>query len=68
MATTHAGQMVEKYEELLLECAGVASTTIDGQQVQVTDLEAKLDHWKTRVAREAGTRPRCAQIDLTNFS
>lgn len=65
---THAEKMVARYEEILLECAGMSATTIDGQQVQLVDLEAKLDHWKARVARVAGTRPRCAQIDLTDFS
>ncbi len=59
-----AAQMVAKYEALLLANAGMTSVNVDGGQVAYADLEAKYSFWKSKLARENGSRPRAAQIKL----
>ena len=61
---TFAEQMVAKYEALLLKCAGLTSVNVDGITTSLANLEAKHAYWKTRVAREAGTRPLASTIRL----
>ena len=64
---TFAEQMVTKLEALLLENAGVQSVNVDGQAVTFTDLQRQYDYWKGKVARESGTRPRVASVNLGGF-
>ena len=64
MSTTFAEKMVARFEELLLESAGLKSVVIDGTQVSYEDLEAKYRYWKKKVAEEQGSAPLSAQIDL----
>lgn len=59
-------QMVEKYRELLLACAGLKSVTIDGQAVTYEQLEQQYAHWHKKLGRINGTRPRVASITLEN--
>jgi hypothetical protein len=40
---------------------------VDGQSVRYTDVEAKYRYWKREVAREKGTRPQAASINLGGF-
>jgi len=56
--------MVTKYQQLLLKAAGLVSTSVDGQQVSVADLETKLKYWEKEVARESGTKPRLSSIKM----
>ena len=64
---THAEEMVEKLEALLLANPGVQSMTIDGVTVAYADLSKQLRHWQSVVAREAGRRPSAATVDLGGF-
>ena len=65
---TFAETMLSKYETLLQTSAGLDTVSVDGQSVQyVKNLEAKLDYWGRRVAREKGTRPQAASINLGGF-
>ena len=61
---TFAEQMVTKYQNLLLECAGLTSANVDGQQVSLQDLEAKLDFWERKVAVEQGKSVRLRRFNL----
>ncbi|MCE9605076.1 MAG: hypothetical protein K8U03_09275 [Planctomycetia bacterium] len=61
---TFAENMVTKLEAVLLESAGLASTTIDGVTVALSDVEAKYEFWKAKVARENGRKPRVSTISL----
>jgi hypothetical protein len=61
---TFAEQMVARYEVLLLKCAGLTSIAVDGFSTSYADLEAKHRYWKTRVAREQGTRPVALSVNL----
>lgn len=61
---TFAEQMVAKYQEILLKCAGMTSANIDGRQVALSDLEQKLAYWEAKVAREQGGRPQITSIRL----
>jgi len=64
---TFAQQMVTKYEQLLLENAGLTVVNVDGQQVSYADLEAKYEHWRQRVLKEAGKRPAISRIRLDGY-
>lgn len=64
MPDTFAQQMLDKIEALLLANPGVQSITIEGESVSYADLVKQYDSWAARVARENGTKPRSAQIDL----
>jgi len=46
---------------------GLDSMTVDGQSVRYTDIEAKYRYCKREVAREKGTRPQAASINLGGF-
>jgi sulfur carrier protein ThiS len=46
---------------------GVQSVTVDGQTVTYDDLLKQYNFWKSRVARENGTRPRVGQIWLGGY-
>ena len=61
---TFAEGQVERLETLLASSVGVRSVSVDGVSVSYDDLMKQYDYWKARVAREAGTRPRIAQINL----
>ena len=63
---THAEQMVEKYEALLLANAGVQTVTVDGVTVSYADLEQRHRYWRKQVAREKGRRPTAASIKLSS--
>jgi hypothetical protein len=43
------------------------SLSVDGRSVTYADLMAQYDYWKSRVAREIGTRQRVLQVDLSGF-
>lgn len=64
---TFAESQVTRLETLLAANVGVKSITIAGESVTYDDLLRQYDFWKSRVAREQGTRPRAAQIDLGGF-
>jgi len=64
---TFAETMLAKYEALLQTAAGLDSVSVDGQSVQYTDIEAKYRYWKRAVAREKGTRPQAASINMGGF-
>lgn len=61
---TFAEDHVERLETLLAANVGVRSVSVDGVSVSYDDLLKQYDYWKSRVARESGTRPRIAQINL----
>jgi hypothetical protein len=61
---TFAEQMVAKLQATLLENPAADSVTVDGTTVSFADLVARLEHWESRVAREAGGRPSMMTIDL----
>lgn len=68
MADTFAQRMVAKYQQVLLDNPGAQSVTLpDGITVTYANLVRQLQYWERRVAREAGTRPRAAAVDLSNF-
>jgi len=64
---TFAETMLAKYETLLRTSAGLDSIAVDGQSVRYTDVEVKYRHWKREVAREKGTRPQAASINMGGF-
>ena len=64
---TFADTMLAKYETLLQTSAGLDTVSVDGQSVRYTDVEAKYRYWKREVARQAGTRPQAASINLGGF-
>jgi len=65
---TFAETMVAKYEALLATSAGLESVSVDGQSVQyVDDVKAELAYWRRCVAREKGTRPQAASINMGGF-
>jgi len=63
---TFAETMVTKLETLLTASVGLQSVNVDGRAVTYQQLRGEYDYWKSRVAREQGTRPRVAQVDLSN--
>ena len=76
--TTSAETQVAKCEALLATSAGLDSVMVDGQpvtatgravvgSVRYTDVEAKYRYWKREVARQAGTRPQAASINVGGF-
>jgi hypothetical protein len=64
---THAEQMVEKLEQMLLENAGLTEVTVDGQKVAYADLEAKLDHWQAKVREQRSGKATVSRIRLDRF-
>lgn len=65
---TFAESQVERLETLLAQNVGVRSINVDGVSVTYDDLLKQYDYWKSKFAREEGTRPRVAQIDLSGFN
>ena len=63
---TFAEQMVEKYQTLLADSAGLKTVTVDGQSVTYGELEERLAYWEGRAAAESGRRPRAATIKLSS--
>lgn len=59
-------QMVEKYRQLLLDCAGLKAINVDGNMVTYDQLEERYDHWNKKLGHTNGTRPRVATINLEN--
>jgi hypothetical protein len=64
---TFAEQLLAKYETLLQTSAGLDTVSVDGQSVRYADVEAKYRYWQREVARQAGTRPQAASINLGGF-
>lgn len=62
-----ASNQVATLEALIKQCAGLKSATVDGQAVTYENLLDQYNYWKSRAARENGTRPRVAQIDLGGY-
>lgn len=62
-----AASQVARLETLLANCVGVQSINVDGQQVTYDDLLKQYQFWKSRQARESGTRPRFSQIYLGGY-
>jgi sulfur carrier protein ThiS len=58
---------VTRLETLLAANVGAQSVNVDGQSVTYADLLRQYDYWKSRAAREQGTRPRVSQINLGDF-
>jgi hypothetical protein len=61
---TFAEDQVARLESLLQANVGVQSVTVGGRSVAYADLLEQYEYWQSKVARENGTRPRNAQIDL----
>jgi len=55
---------VKRLQTILAENVGVQSVMVNGQSVSYADLEAKLDYYENKVARENGTRPRVFTVEL----
>jgi 3-deoxy-D-arabino-heptulosonate 7-phosphate (DAHP) synthase len=64
---TFAQQQVTRLETLLAANVGLKNVTVGNTSVAYEDLEAQYEKWKSKVARENGTRPRVASINLRNF-
>lgn len=62
-----SASQVARLESLLAACVGVQSINVDGQQVTYDDLLKQYAYWKSRQAREDGSRPRAAQIYLGGY-
>ena len=62
-----AAQQVNRLELLLQENVGVVNVTVDGQTVSYDDLLKQYQFWKSRAARENGTRPRTSQVWLGGY-
>jgi sulfur carrier protein ThiS len=62
-----SSDQVTRLETLLAANVGAQSVNVDGQSVTYADLLQQYDYWKSRAAREQGTRPRVAQINLGDF-
>ena len=62
-----ASDQVTRLETLLAANVGAQSVNVDGQSVTYADLLRQYDYWMSRAAREQGTRPRVAQINLGDF-
>lgn len=62
-----ASSQVSRIETLLQQCVGVQSITVDGQTVEYDDLIRQYNYWKTRQARENGTRPMVSQFYLGGY-
>lgn len=60
-----AETMVTKLETLLASSAGLRSVNVAGESVTYDELERRYDYWKSRVARESGTRPIASTVDLS---
>lgn len=60
----HAAVMVAKLQTLLQENVGIASVTVDGQQVAYTKLTEDLAYWQSVLDRTSGARPRAMTIKL----
>lgn len=60
----HAAVMVAKLQTLLQENVGIASVTVDGQQVAYTKLREDLAYWQSVVDRSSGVRPRAMTVKL----
>lgn len=52
--STFAQRMVEKYERLLEENAGVESVDVDGVRVAFVELEKRYERWKRKRLIEQG--------------
>ncbi|HUX01273.1 MAG TPA: hypothetical protein VMY35_09890 [Phycisphaerae bacterium] len=64
--STHAEQMVARFQDLLLANAGVTSVSIDGVSVTYGELERRLAYWERKVGIALGTRPRVSRPRLDN--
>lgn len=65
---TFAEQQLTKIEALMDSVPpGVKTISVDGMSVSYDDLLKRRRDLKREVAREQGTRPRAAQIDLSGF-
>jgi hypothetical protein len=62
-----AAQQVNRLELLLAANVGVQVVSVDGVQVTYDDLLKQYQFWKSRQARENGTRPRASQIYLGGY-
>ena len=61
---TFAEDQITRLETLIAANVGVQNVSVDGVSVSYADLLKQYDYWKSRYAREQGTRPRVAQINL----
>lgn len=62
-----AEKMVDKYQQLLLDNAGVKSVNVDGQSVTYSDLKADYQSWKNQLDASTGDKALIAQLDLSKF-
>ena len=64
---TFSEDQIARLETLLAENVGVSTVTVGGRSVTYADLLKQYDDFKSRVAREQGTRPRVSHINLSGF-
>lgn len=64
---TFAEEMVEKYQQLLRDSAGLKRVMVDGQDIWYAELEERYAYWKRIYDQEQGTKGRTFQIDLSGF-
>lgn len=62
-----AENMLAKTKTLLEQNVGVEMVKVGDTTVSYTKLREDYQYWKSEVAREQGTRPRAARIDLSGF-
>lgn len=60
-------QMVTKIQQALLANPLGKTISVDGESITREDALAYLERFEARVARESGTRPNAAQINLSGF-
>ena len=60
-----AQTMVAKLEALLAANPGAQSVSVDGNSISFGDLLAQYNYWKKIAARQSGSRPVSAQVDLS---
>jgi len=65
--STFTEQQLSRLEALLATNTGVDSVMVGNRSVKYGDLLKQYDYWKSVVAREGGSRPRAAQINLSGF-
>lgn len=67
--SSFAAKMVAALEAAMLANPMTLSASVDGQTVSFADLDKRdntYEYWKGKLARENGTRPRVARINLGN--
>lgn len=61
----HAQAMMSKYRDLLSQCGGMTSITIDGQTYQFDDLQRQYQFWRSEFRRYSGKVGSIQSLDLS---